>query len=215
MSRRLSAVSVVLLAPALALLGNIATNTVEVSWRWWPLTVWIVVALLVAGTVWVEVRRAAPEPDDGEPVVVTPEFMDVDYVREDGTGRLLPASGHLLRLVVESRSRRRVVLRALRPEVVARAPVSGRLLPHAGKVETRAFRLDLDGAPPTLKGRRRDDFPLWVNADEPEVIDVRVYNTDGQVHWRLHLDWTVNGRSGSATIDAGGQPFTTARRDQG
>ncbi|GHH31080.1 hypothetical protein [Lentzea cavernae] len=50
----LSAVSVVLLAPALALLGNVATNTVEVSWRWWPLTVWIVVGLLVAGTVWAE-----------------------------------------------------------------------------------------------------------------------------------------------------------------
>lgn len=168
-------------------------------------------ALLVAGTVWAEFRRTKAEPD-GEPVVVTPQFVDVDYVREDETGKLLPASGLLLRLVVESRSRRRVVLRALRPEIVARAPVSGALMPHAGKIETRAFRLDLDGAAPTLKARKRDDFPLWVNADEPEVIDLRVYNADGRVSWRLFLDWTVDGRSGSVTIDAGGQPFTTAAR---
>ncbi|MFJ8958856.1 hypothetical protein ACIRG5_05660 [Lentzea sp. NPDC102401] len=210
----LSTISVVLLAPALALLGNIATNTVEVSWRWWPLTVWIVVALLVFGTVWVEVRRSnAPDPDDGEPVVVTPQFVDVDYVREDQTGKLLPASGHLLRLVVESRSRRRVVLRALRAEIVARVPGGGQVMPNHGRIETRAFRLDLGGATPVLKAaRKRDDFPLWVNADEPEVIDLRVFNTDGQVSWRLFLDWTVNGRSGSATIDIGGQPFTTVRR---
>jgi hypothetical protein len=189
-----SAVSVVLLAPALALLGNIATNTVEVSWRWWP-------------------RSRPTDPDDGEPVVVTPQFLDTDYVRDDETGRLLPASGHLVRLVVESRSSRRVVLRSLRSEIVERAPVSGQLMPHAGKIETRAFRLDLSGAAPALKAdRRRADFPLWVNRDEPEVIDVRVLNRDGQVSWRLFLDWTVDGRSGSVTIDAAGRPFTTVRR---
>ncbi|SEQ96335.1 hypothetical protein [Lentzea albida] len=208
--------SVVLLAPALALLGNIATNTVEVSWRWWPPTVWVLVGLLVAGTVWVEVRRqGAPAEDDGEPVVVTPEFVDVDYVREYRTGKLLPASGFLLRLVVESRSRRRVVLRALRAEVVAREPVSGHVLPHLGKIRTRAFRLDLGGDRPVVTARKRDDFPLWVDAGEPEVIDVQVHNTDGKVEWRLFLDWTVNGRSGTAVIDAGGRPYITAQRPGG
>ncbi|WP_439659819.1 hypothetical protein ACSHWB_46875 [Lentzea sp. HUAS TT2] len=85
----LSAVSVALLAPALALLGNLATNTVQVSWRWWPLTVWIVVALL-------------------------------------------------LRLVVESRSRRRVVLRALRPEALL--PTANGLANPPGSPWRRAGR---------------------------------------------------------------------------
>ncbi|MFD1147847.1 hypothetical protein [Saccharothrix hoggarensis] len=221
----LSAVSVVLLAPALALLGNLATNTVEVSWRWWSLTVWAVVALLVVATVWVEVSRARSravdadddplddDPADGEPVIVTSQFLDVDYSRDDVTGSLIPVSGHVLRLVVESRSRRRVVLRSLRPEVVRREPARGRLLPHAGSIRTRAFRLDLSDGAPVLKAfTRQDDFPLWVSRDEPEVIDVRVVNTDGVVSWRLFLDWTVDGRSGSVAVDAGGRPFQTARR---
>lgn len=213
----LSAVSVVLLAPALALLGNLATNTVQVSWRWWPLTVWIIVGLLVVTTVWLEVRRSrSAGPDDlvpAEPVVVTPQFLAVDYVRDDGTGALLPASGHLVRLVVESPCSRRVILRSMRAEIVGREATSGRLLPHAGRVETRAFRLDLSGPQAVLKPvRRRHDFPLWVNRDEPEVIDVRVVNTNGVVSWRLFLDWTVDGRSGSVAVDAQGEPFLTAPR---
>jgi hypothetical protein len=32
----------------LALVGNLATNTVQVTARWWPLVVWTAVVLLVA-----------------------------------------------------------------------------------------------------------------------------------------------------------------------
>lgn len=51
-------VTIVLLAAALALAGNMATNTVQVSSGWWPYAIWGVVALLVIATIAVEVNRA-------------------------------------------------------------------------------------------------------------------------------------------------------------
>lgn len=152
----LSTASAVLLVPALALLGNLATNTVEVSWRWWPLTVWIVVVLLVVATVWVEVSRSrsggADEPVSGEPVVVTPEFLDVDYVRDEVTGSLLPASGHLLRLIVECRVWDRVILRSLRPEIVRRDAI--------GPTCARSTRHSLGATSPPSSSRPRL-APTW------------------------------------------------------
>ncbi|GAA1274244.1 NACHT domain-containing protein [Saccharothrix xinjiangensis] len=43
---------------AIALVGNMATNTVSVNRPWWPVTVWVAVAALVVAAVLLEKRRA-------------------------------------------------------------------------------------------------------------------------------------------------------------
>lgn len=53
----LSPVTAVLLGAALALVGNMATNVLQVSWRWWPALVWTGATLLVTACLWVEVAR--------------------------------------------------------------------------------------------------------------------------------------------------------------
>lgn len=85
--RRPSVVTVVLLAVASSLVANLATNTVEVSWRWWPHTVWAAVGVLVVATVVVELARARSEKSAstaGEPTADTPQI-----VKHSGSGPLL------------------------------------------------------------------------------------------------------------------------------
>ena len=61
--RRLSLVTIILVPVALAMVGNLASNTVRVSAAWWPWLVWSFSALLVATTVAIEVRRR--QADEG------------------------------------------------------------------------------------------------------------------------------------------------------
>jgi tetratricopeptide (TPR) repeat protein len=46
-----------------ALVGNLATNTVTVTWRWWPAAVWATAAVLLLGSLAIEAvrHRSAPE----------------------------------------------------------------------------------------------------------------------------------------------------------
>jgi hypothetical protein len=251
----LSNASLALLMPAFALLGNMATNTVKISWQWWPLTVWTAVLVLVVATTRIEVRRHTEQasnqtntqdeasqvqlptrseenfastaglrrgnPDlesehvDRQPLIITKEVLHVDYFRDtqSNSSPLIPASGHTLRLFVETQSRERIILRSLQPEILHRDPAKGRLLPHAGLIETRAFRLDLSNDVPHLKAvNRKEDFPMWVSRGEPEVIDISVVNNRGIVSWRLFLNWSASGRTGSVTIDFDGEPFVTSQR---
>ncbi|MBB4754212.1 NACHT domain-containing protein [Actinoplanes lobatus] len=64
---RPSPIAALLAGVALALAGNMATNTVNPpdSWWWWPWAVWSAVAALVAAVVWIERarHRAGPGPD--------------------------------------------------------------------------------------------------------------------------------------------------------
>lgn len=45
-----SPITLVVVGAVFALVGNLATNTVQVSWRWWPAVVWSVTGLLLATT---------------------------------------------------------------------------------------------------------------------------------------------------------------------
>ncbi|MBO3739202.1 NACHT domain-containing protein [Actinoplanes flavus] len=64
---RPSPIAALLAGVALALAGNMATNTVNPpdSWWWWPWAMWSVVTALVAAVVWIERarHRAGPGPD--------------------------------------------------------------------------------------------------------------------------------------------------------
>ncbi|MDI6104684.1 NACHT domain-containing protein [Actinoplanes sp. NEAU-A12] len=67
---------------AVALTGNMATNAIDPpdSWTWWPWAVWTAVALLVGGSLWIEVARrratVATKPDD----VVTDLLAPIERV---------------------------------------------------------------------------------------------------------------------------------------
>lgn len=52
-----SPATVVLASAALALVGNLATNTVQVAWAGWPMLVWGVAILLLAMVARIEIRR--------------------------------------------------------------------------------------------------------------------------------------------------------------
>ncbi|MCG5446157.1 hypothetical protein NIE79_004724 [Micromonospora sp. NIE79] len=64
---RPSPVTILLLGMALALAGNMATNTVDPpdAWRWWPWAVWAVVGLLMAASM--AVQYAQPRHGPGGP----------------------------------------------------------------------------------------------------------------------------------------------------
>ncbi|HEX6076250.1 MAG TPA: NACHT domain-containing protein [Micromonosporaceae bacterium] len=57
-----SPITLVVVGAVFALVGNLATNTVQVSWRWWPAVVWSVTGFLLATSAVMEAwwRSAAP-----------------------------------------------------------------------------------------------------------------------------------------------------------
>jgi hypothetical protein len=78
----------------------------------------------------------------------------------------------------------------------------------------RAFILDLDKPHPALQpdpnSRDTVNFPYRVSDSDPEVFKITASTSGCDCYWRLYLDWTSEGQSGSLTIDAKGQPFRTA-----
>ncbi|MFI6102132.1 hypothetical protein ACIA8G_41830 [Lentzea sp. NPDC051213] len=138
------------------------------------------------------------------PIAVTCE-VEADYVIQHSWDDAVPLSGGLVRIFVEACADRAVLLRALRPTVVARRPPhDGTRTRSMGIPVVRKYELDLDEDPPELTGPK---FLYTVTPDDPEVfeLDVRCHRYD--VEWRLELDWTCAGRSGTSVVDLGGHPF--------
>jgi len=83
----------------------------------------------------------------------------------------------------------------------------------------RAFNLDLDSPNPVLKpdpaSRETTNFPYRVSNSDPEVFKITADTSNCDCRWKLYLDWASGGKSGSLTIDAGGQPFRTAAIREG
>lgn len=80
--RRLSAVPIAVVSIGLALVGNLATNTVAVDVPWWPWVVWTATGLLVTFAVVAEIRSRTDEP---------PQRSGVDPELEVVTGQLAQA----------------------------------------------------------------------------------------------------------------------------
>ena len=150
------------------------------------------------------------------PVVVTAEVLKADYMRVDdldGRPAMVPASGHMVRLVVEATNAQAIVLRGLSPVIVSRGQATGSLHPHAGIVQPRPFSLSLDSDPPVLQpGDGGPDFPFRVTAADPEVFEITAHLGSGYARWFLELHWTSGGRRGSSRIDLAGHPFVTIAR---
>jgi hypothetical protein len=70
----------------------------------------------------------------------------------------------------------------------------------------------LDTLPPRVRALGDSNFPYEVKMHESEAFDLKVTTESGDVQWVLCLDWRCGKRSGSVTVDLGGQAFRTAGR---
>jgi uncharacterized membrane protein len=66
-----SPLTVVVVAAAFALVGNLATNTVQVSSRWWPMAVWTLAGVLVVATALLEWARHRTSVHEADPADVS------------------------------------------------------------------------------------------------------------------------------------------------
>lgn len=151
------------------------------------------------------------------PIVVTSKILDVDYVvtsEPGGRSVFVPASGHIVRLTVEAADTRTVLLQDLRPIVLSRGEALGNLAPHLGIVTPRPFDLLLDENPPRLRpiNSTAPSFPFKVAPGDPEVFELRVLASSGDVRWELELQWMCLGREGTTKVNLGGAPFRTMAR---
>lgn len=155
------------------------------------------------------------------PIVVTARVLEADNVyitEDDGRVSVVPASGHIVRILVEAVDSRTTVLDQLRAIVVSRAEARGKLSPHLGIVEPRPFDVLLDEDPPVVRPRTLPDgtpgpsFPFKVGPDDPEIFELVATTADADVRWLLELDWTCAGRHGTTRIDLAGMPLRTVAR---
>lgn len=158
-----------------------------------------------------------PPRAKNHPIVVTSKILDVDYmvtIGRDGRRVLVPASGHIVRLTVEATDSRTAIIQDLRPIVLSRSEATGSLSLHFGIVTPRPFEVLLDEIPPRLKpiDPKGTDFPFKVGPGDPEVFDLKVLTSTGDVKWRLELSWTSLGQEGTLRVDLGGSPFRTMAR---
>ncbi|MFG2949407.1 hypothetical protein [Streptomyces adustus] len=162
-------------------------------------------------------RRAGREPAQSDPLAVTVEIRNHDYVTLDLGDRVadVPAAGHTVRIVVTAMGTSAVVLLGVRAEVLSREEFPGNLTRHAAEVPVRHFEALLDADPPTVRALGESDFPYRIAADESEIFDLLVSTEHALVRWVLWLDWTSAGRRGSTRIDLQGHAFRTAGRRLG
>jgi hypothetical protein len=157
-------------------------------------------------------RKKAPS----EPVAVTVALDDCEFVSVDSPQgpRLVPASGHSVRVVVEGIGGQTAVLTGMRPVIISRVPPSGEIARlNAGLLKVRRFRLDLDDTvPQLLPAEPGITFPFTVSASDPEVFDIHVQTEQWDAAWVLELDWTCAGQAGVIRVDLKGSPIRTIAR---
>ncbi|MDC0773732.1 transcriptional regulator [Streptomyces sp. HD] len=129
----------------------------------------------------------------------------------------------MVEITVQGRTSTAVVLDALRVRVVGRsAPVEGTsyAMDHGcgGALTPRYFDVDLDKDRPIARPVAGNDtgtpipamkLPYRVSAEDPEVLLVDAQTVSCDCSWYLELDWSSQGRTGTARIDDHGRPFRT------
>ncbi|MFD4139854.1 helix-turn-helix domain-containing protein [Streptomyces sp. NPDC058572] len=129
-----------------------------------------------------------------------------------------------VRVTVQGRSDKAVVLQALRVRVLARrTPPAGNVHRMSsgcgGSITPRLFDVDLDKPRPLARSVAGNDsgepipavsFPYKVSATDPEVLLVTGRAISCDCDWYLELAWSSGGRSGTVRIDDHGRPFRTS-----
>ncbi|MQS99822.1 transcriptional regulator [Streptomyces jumonjinensis] len=161
---------------------------------------------------------------DRPPGDVPPPPAEADARPWAGALRAVHGGDTVVRLTVQGRDERAVVLQALRVRVAAkRAPLQRNAyrmsLGCGGAITPRVFDVDLDRPRPTVRSVAGSDagveipavaLPYRVSVRDPEVLLVTGRTTECDCDWYLELDWSSGDRSGTVRIDDGGRPFRTS-----
>ncbi|MEU9910980.1 helix-turn-helix domain-containing protein [Streptomyces sp. NPDC051001] len=129
----------------------------------------------------------------------------------------------MVQISVQGRSSTAVVLEALRVRVVGRAaPAEGNSYAMdngcGGALTPRQFSVDLDADRPVARSEAGSDagneipairMPYRVSAEDPEILLVTARTVTCDCSWYLELDWSSQGRTGTARITDNGSPFRT------
>ncbi|WP_406392648.1 helix-turn-helix domain-containing protein [Streptomyces sp. NBC_00887] len=162
-------------------------------------------------------------------IAAPPERVPPPPVQQDAgtwaaTQRAVHGGETIVKLSVQGTSDTAVVLEALRVRVTGRAePAPGDAYSMAqgcgGSLTPRSFAVDLDTNRPVARATAGNDagtpipavsMPYRVSAEDPEVLLVTARTAACDCSWYLELDWSSQGRTGTARIDDRGRPFRTS-----
>ncbi|MFF8981804.1 helix-turn-helix domain-containing protein [Streptomyces globisporus] len=160
---------------------------------------------------------------DRAPAAVPPPPVEADAASWAGALGAVHAGETGVRLTLQGRDDRGVVLESLRIRVVERsAPAEGRVYRMSsgcgGSLTPRMFDVDLDDSRPVARPVAGNDsgepieavaFPYRVSVTDPEVFLITGRTVGCDCSWVAELAWSSGGRSGTVRIDDGGRPFRT------
>jgi hypothetical protein len=161
---------------------------------------------------------------DKPPAQVPPPPAAQDAALWASTQGALHGRDTFVQISVQGRNSTAVVLEALRVRVVGRAaPFQGNSYSMdngcGGALTPRVFSVDLDADRPVAHSEAGFDgentipaiqMPYRVSAEDPEVLLVTARTETCDCSWYLELDWSSQGRTGTARIDNAGDPFRTS-----
>ncbi|MGW6589624.1 helix-turn-helix domain-containing protein [Streptomyces globisporus] len=161
---------------------------------------------------------------DRAPAAVPPPPVEADAASWAGALGAVHAGETGVRITLQGRDDRAVVLQSLRIRVVERgSPAPGRVYRMSsgcgGSLTPRMFDVDLDASRPVARPVAGNDsgepieavaFPYRVSVTDPEVFLITGRTVGCDCSWVAELTWSSDGRSGTVRIDDGGRPFRTS-----
>ncbi|MFJ6443928.1 helix-turn-helix domain-containing protein [Streptomyces sp. NPDC091649] len=161
---------------------------------------------------------------DRAPAAVPPPPAEADAAAWAGALGAVHAGEMGVRITLQGRDERAVVLEALRIRVVERRPAAeGRVYRMSsgcgGALTPRTFDVDLDAPRPVARSVAGNDsgepiaavaFPYSVSVTDPEVLLLTGRTVGCDCDWYAELAWSSGGRSGTVRVDDGGRPFRTS-----
>ncbi|MFE2978381.1 helix-turn-helix domain-containing protein [Streptomyces sp. NPDC059258] len=161
---------------------------------------------------------------DRVPTAVPPPPVEADAAPWAGALGAVHAGETGVRISLQGRDERAVVLESLRIRVVERrSPAPGRVYRMSsgcgGSLTPRMFDVDLDVPRPVARSVAGNDsgepieavaFPYRVSVTDPEVFLITGRTAGCDCDWFAELSWSSGGRSGTVRIDDGGRPFRTS-----
>lgn len=161
---------------------------------------------------------------DRAPTAVPPPPVQADAASWAGALGAVHAGETGVRITLQGRDERAVVLESLRIRVVERRPpAKGRVYRMSsgcgGALTPRMFDVDLDVPRPVARSVAGNDsgepieavaFPYSVSVTDPEVLLITGRAVGCDCDWYAELAWSSGGRSGTVRIDDAGRPFRTS-----
>lgn len=161
---------------------------------------------------------------DKPPAQVPPPPTAQDAANWASTLGAIHGRQTMVQISVQGRNSTAVVLEDLRVRVVSRGtPAKGNSYAMdqgcGGALTPRYFSVDLDKDRPIAHSQAGNDgenvipavrMPYRVSSEDPEVLLVTAETEGCDCSWYLELDWSSQGRTGTARIDDNGRPFRTS-----